>query len=139
MLAARGSWFGPRSTRSRGDNPKVAWAHSGRVPVPNLAFDNFANNIDDRRFITGYIFLLVSWNCQTQHTTPISTIVSEYYAFCKTVQEALYLRMMLKETSLKVDSPLIIKEDYKACISFSKDSGEHRRTKHIDNRHFFCA
>ena len=62
---------------------------------------------------------------------------SEYYAVCKAVQEALYLRMMFEETGLKVDSPLIIKEDNKACISFSKDPGEHKRTKHIDYRHFF--
>ena len=39
MLAARGLWFEPRSTGSRGDNPKVALAHSGSIPVPNLAFD----------------------------------------------------------------------------------------------------
>ena len=56
---------------------------------------------------------------------------------CKAVQEVLYLRMLLEETGLRVDSPLVIKEDNKACISFSKDPGEHRRTKHIDYRHFF--
>ena len=102
---------------------------------------DFANNIDDRRSITGYVFLLagapLSWNCQTQHTTALSTMESEYYAVCKAVQEALYLRMMFEETGLKVDSPLIIREDNKACISFSKDPGEHKRTKHIDYRHFF--
>ena len=41
---------------------------------------DFANNIDDRRSITGYIFLLagapLSWNCQTQHTTSLSLLWS---------------------------------------------------------------
>ena len=36
-----------------------------------------------------------------------------------------------------VDKSLIIKEDNKSCISFSKDPGSHKRTKHIDYRHFF--
>ena len=93
------------------------------------------------RSITGYLFLLagapLSCNCQTQHTTALYTMESEYYAVCKAVQEALYLRMMFEKTGLKVDSPLTIREDNKACISFSKDPGEHKCTKHIDYRHFF--
>ena len=64
-------------------------------------------------------------------------MASEYYAVCKAVQEALYLHMMFEETGLKVDSPLIIREDNKSCISFSKDPGEHKRTKHIVYRRFF--
>ena len=60
---------------------------------------------------------------------------SKYYTVCKTVQEALYLRILFEETGFKVDSPKIIKEDIKACISDSKDFGEHKRTKHIDYRH----
>ena len=114
---------------------------TARVNLTGFSDADFANNIDDRRSITGYVFLLagapLSWNCQTQHTTALSTMESEYYAVCKAVQEALYLRMMFEETGLKVDSPLIIREDNKACISFSKDPGEHKRTKHIDYRHFF--
>ena len=68
----------------------------------------------------------------TQHTTALSTMDSEYYAICKSVQEALYLRMLFEEVGLRVDSPLVIREDNRACIAFSKDPGEHTRTKHID-------
>ena len=102
---------------------------------------DFANSTDDRRSITGYTFLLagapLSWNTMTQHTTALSTMESEYYAVCKTTQEALYLRMLCEETGISVDKPLIMKEDNKSCISFSKDPGSHKRTKHIDYRHFF--
>ena len=62
---------------------------------------------------------------------------SEYYAVSKAVQEALYLRMMFKETGLKAHSPFIIREDNKSFITFSKDPGEYKRTKHIDYNHFF--
>ena len=62
---------------------------------------------------------------------------SEYYAVCKAIQEALYLRMMFEETAHKVNSPLIIKEDNRACKTFSNGPGEHKRTKHIYYRHLF--
>ena len=45
---------------------------------------------------------------------------SKYYAVCKAVPEALFLRMQFEQTGLKVDSPIIIWEDNKSCISFSK-------------------
>ena len=81
---------------------------------------NFANIIYDRHSITGYVFLLagapLSWSCQTQPTTALSTMESEYYSVRKAVQEALYLRMMLDETGLKEDSPLINRYDNKECI-----------------------
>ena len=64
---------------------------------------------------------------------------SEYYAVCKTAQEALYLCMLCEESGILVDKPLVIKEDNKSCISFSKDPGSHKRTKHIDYRHFFVC
>ena len=136
------------SSRPRMSNLRQPFADAskyfpGSATVNLLGFSDadFANNIDDRRSITGYVFLLagapLSWNSQTQHTTTLSTMESEYYAVCKAVQEEFYLRMLFDETGLTVDSPLVIKEDNKACISFSKDPGEHKRTKHIDYRHFF--
>ena len=47
--------------------------------------------------------------------------------------------MMFQETGLKVHSPLVIKEDNNAFISFSKDPGEQNHTQHIDYRHFFVS
>ena len=47
--------------------------------------------------------------------------------------------MLREETGIGVNTPLVIKEDNKSCIAFmfSKDPGAQKRTKHIDNRHFF--
>ena len=60
---------------------------------PRVRMSNFANSVDDRCSITGYVCLLagapLSWNMMTQHTTALSTMESEYYAVCKTTQEAL--------------------------------------------------
>ena len=114
---------------------------STSVNLSGYSDADFANSIDDRRSITGYVFLLagapISWCTQTQHTTALSTMESEYYAVCKTTQEALYIRMLCEETGIAINTPLVIREDNKSCISFSKDPGAHKRTKHIDYRHFF--
>jgi len=136
------------SARLRTAHVKQPFAYSsGYFPgssVVNLqgySDADFANSIDDKRSITCYVFMFagapLSWNCITQHTTALSTMESEYYAICKSVQEALYLRMLFEELGLRVDNPLVIREDNRACIAFSKDPGEHKRTKHIDYRHFF--
>ena len=134
--------------RPRMSNLRQPFAYSShyfpgtsKVNLVGYSDADFANNVDDRRSITGYVFLLagapLSWNTMTQHSTALSTMESEYYAVCKTTQEALYLRMLCEETGISVDRPLVIKEDNKSCISFSKDPGSHKRTKHIDYRHFF--
>ena len=78
----------------------------------------------------------MSWNCQTQLTTVQSTLEAECYAVCKAVHEALYLRVMFEEAGLKVDGPLVIRVDNKECILFLKDPVEHKRTNHINYRHF---
>jgi hypothetical protein len=102
---------------------------------------DYANNVDDRRSITGYVFVFagapLSWNSMTQHSVALSTMEAEYYAVCKATQEAIYLRMLFEESGMKVDSPLVIKEDNQACISFTKQPGDHSRTKHIDVRSCF--
>ena len=60
---------------------------------------------------------------------------AEYYAVHGCVREGLFLRMLFDETGLKVQDPLVIYEDNRACIAFSKNQGDHKRTKHIDYRH----
>ena len=99
--------------------------------------DNAINH-DDLRSITGHVFLFagapLSWNSMTQHSVALSTMESEYYAVCKATQETIYLRMLFEESGMRVDQPLVIKEDNQACISFTKNPGKHTWTKHIDVR-----
>ena len=53
----------------------------------------------------------------TQHSVALSTMEAEYFAVCKAVQEAIYLRMLFKESGMKVDAPLAIKEDNQSSFS----------------------
>jgi hypothetical protein len=107
------------------------------VHVFGYSDSDYANNVDDRRSITGYVFVFDDWNSMTEHSVALSTMEAEYYAVCKATQEAIYLRMLFEESGMKVDSPLVIKEDNQACISFTKNPGDHTKTKHIDVRSCF--
>jgi len=102
---------------------------------------DFANDLDDRRSITGYVFYLanapITWQCKAQTTVALSTMESEYMALAAATQESLWLRMMLEEMGSTVISPIIIHEDNKACQMFADHSGNFARTKHIDYRYHF--
>ena len=117
--------------------------YPGDAKVNLLGYSDadYANNVDNRRSITGYVFVFagapLSWNSMTQHSVALSTMEAEYFAVCKAVQEAIYLRMLFEESGMKVDTPLVVKEDNQSCIAFTKNPGEHSRTKHIDVRNCF--
>ena len=112
-----------------------------KVHIFGYSDSDYANDVDSRRSVTGYVFVFagapLSWNSMTQHSVALSTMEAEYIAVCKATQEAIYLRMLFEESGMKVDTPLIIKEDNQACISFTKQPGDHSRTKHIDVRSCF--
>jgi len=102
---------------------------------------DFANDTDDRRSITGYVFYLanapITWQCKAQPTVALSTMESEYMALASATQESLWLKMMIEELGSSVLSPIILHEDNKACQMFADHSGHFSRTKHIDYRYHF--
>ena len=102
---------------------------------------DFANALDDRHSVTGYLFLMaggpISWQSRSQPTVALSSMESEYMAATAATQECLWLKYILEELDLGVALPITLFEDNKACIAFSENPGNFRRTKHIDYRHHF--
>ena len=58
-------------------------------------------------------------------------------AACAATQESLWLAMLLEQMGIEVSKPIVLKEDNQACIDFSKNPGNHKRSKHIDCRYHF--
>ena len=52
-------------------------------------------------------------------------------------QEAIWQKMVLQELGVEVSSPIVIREDNKACQMFADYAGNFSRTKHIDVRYHF--
>lgn len=62
---------------------------------------DYANDIETRRSISGYVFLLtngsISWSSQRQKLVTLSTTESEYVAAAAATKEAVWLRKLLKD------------------------------------------
>ena len=103
---------------------------------------DYAADVDSRRSVTGYLFMLagapISWQSRQQVSVALSTMESEYMAACAATQEAIWLRSLLKDLNdLDKSKPMIIREDNQACIAFSLNPGVYKKSKHIDVKFHF--
>ena len=102
---------------------------------------DYANSVDDRRSVTGYVNFLasgpVTWQSKTQASVALSTMEAEYMALAAEVQEVDMQRMVFEELGLSIAQPTVIREDNKACQLFADHAGNFQRTKHIDVRYHF--
>jgi Reverse transcriptase (RNA-dependent DNA polymerase) len=96
---------------------------------------------EDRRAITGYVFLInggtVSWSSKRQEIVSLSTTESEYVAATHDMKEALWLHSLLSETFGLITAPTTLFSDNQAAIALTRDHQYHSRTKHIDVHYHF--
>jgi hypothetical protein len=110
---------------------------------PELYVDaDYAADPDSRRSITGYIFMLaggpISWQSRQQASVALSTMEAEYMAACAATQEAIWLRLLLKDLHiLDGDQPMVIREDNTACMAYAKNNMDYKKSKHIDVKYHF--
>lgn len=103
---------------------------------------DWAGNETDRRSSTGYLFkmfesCLISWSTMKQKSVAASSTEAEYMALFEGVREALWLKSLLVEIKLELNSPIDIYEDNQGCISIANNPTCHKRTKHIDIKYHF--
>ncbi|CAH9139773.1 unnamed protein product [Cuscuta epithymum] len=96
---------------------------------------NYANDRDNRKSTTSYVFTLcgscVSWKSQLQPIVALSTTESEYVAATEAFKEAIWLRGLLHEINF-LDKNVVIFSDSQSAIQLCKNPVFHDRTKHID-------
>ena len=99
---------------------------------------NWANCINDRKSVSGYVFnFVVSWMTRKQGTVALSSTEAEYIALSIASCEAIWLNGILEEMMNQNLGPIIIFEDNQACISIAQEPKEHQRMKHVDGRYNF--
>jgi len=106
---------------------------------------DWAGDHETRRSTTGFTFIFggaaVSWGSKLQKTVALPTMEAEYMALCEASKEAVWLNKLAKGVACHglrtaiLAGPINIKVDNRGCIEFSKNPGEHKRTKHIDIRY----
>ena len=100
--------------------------------------------MDDRgRSTTGYYIKLgdsggsVSWQVKKQPTVSLSSCEAEYQGLAAAVQEAIFLRGLLRELGYEQFEPTTIGEDNQSCIKLATNPVLHKRSKHIDTKYHF--
>ncbi len=65
---------------------------------------NFTGGLDNRRSLTGYLFILsgsaISWKATLQATVALSIIETEYMALAKAVKKVLWLQDLVGDLGL---------------------------------------
>ena len=96
---------------------------------------------DDRRSVTGYVFLLaggaISWQSKKQKTVALSTVEAEYMAAAQSTKEAIWWRSTIQGLGYSIDQPTPLYSDNQGAIALAKNPEHHSRTKHIDIQYHF--
>ena len=104
---------------------------------------DWSGDVNDRRSTTGYFFKLgdsggsVSWQVKKQPTVSLSSCEAEYQGLAAAVQEAIFLRGLLRELGYEQFEPTTIGEDNQSCIKLATNPVLHKRSKHIDTKYHF--
>ncbi|GKC59951.1 retrotransposon protein, putative, ty1-copia subclass [Tanacetum coccineum] len=114
--------------------------HGKHVDVTSFANSDYAKDPDKGRSITGYAFLVqgcvVSWKATLQHVVALSTTEAEYMALTEAVKEAIWLRGLLEELGVELNT-VAVNCDNQGAIHLSRNHVFHERTKHINVRYHF--
>jgi len=106
-----------------------------RLKLVGFADANFATDIDSRKSVSGYVFLLnggaITWLSKKQATVAKSTTEAEYVAMSQAASEAMWIRQFLKEIGFEL-SVTQLYGDNQGAIALTENPVYHFRTKHID-------
>jgi hypothetical protein len=101
---------------------------------------DWANNVDNRRSVTGYVFTLgsgvVSWQSKLQRTVALSSTEAEYMAASSATRELIWLRQLLNALH-HPQQTTTLHCDNQGCIALTSNPTFHQRTKHIDTQYHF--
>ncbi|UYV74917.1 hypothetical protein LAZ67_12001798 [Cordylochernes scorpioides] len=108
--------------------------------VESFSDADFARDPETRRSTSGVVCKLaggaISWLSQKQRSVSLSTTEAELVAATNTAKEVIWLNRLLSEISPLKEQP-IIKVDNASTIKLIKNPEFHKRTKHIEVRHYF--
>jgi hypothetical protein len=113
----------------------------GVVKLHGYCDADWGGDLTDRKSTTGYCTFvnnnLISWQSKKQTTVALSSCEAEYMAINDIAKEIMWMRMLMKELKIEVETPTIIYVDNQSAIKISENDSAHDRTKHIDIRHYY--
>ena len=114
---------------------------SGQPALIGYCDADWGQRLDDRRSVTGYVFMLaggaISWQSKKQKTVALSTVEAEYMATTQATKEAIWWRSYLGGLGHDVTGATALLSDSQGSIALAKNPDHHARTKHIDVQYHF--
>ncbi|XP_031402570.1 secreted RxLR effector protein 161-like [Punica granatum] len=113
----------------------------GELRLDGFTDSDFQSDVDDRKFISGYIFTCnggaVSWKSSKQEATADSTAEAEYIAASDAAKEAVWIRKFVTELGIvhSISSPVELYCDNTGAIAQAKEPRSHQKSKHIERRY----
>jgi hypothetical protein len=102
---------------------------------------DWASDVNNCKSMSGFVFMLggtaVSWSSKKQTSVALSSTEAEYIAAAHAMKEVVWLRRLLIELGLDLDSPTVLHVDNQSAIAIVHNPEFHDRTKHIEVRHHF--
>jgi hypothetical protein len=97
---------------------------------------DWASDVNDCKSMSGFIFMLggtaVSWSSKKQTSVALSSTEAEYIAAAHTTKEVIWLRRLLTDLGLDLDSPTTLHVDNQSAIAIAHNPEFHDRAKHIE-------
>ncbi|XP_062541688.1 uncharacterized protein LOC134209694 [Armigeres subalbatus] len=102
---------------------------------------DWANDISDRRSITGYLFKVfnctVIWTTRKQRAVSLSSTEAELCALCEATCDGVWLTRLLEDVGYYSDEPVLYHEDNQSTIRIIQEPRDRSRLKHIDVKDCF--
>lgn len=118
---------------------KLSNIQSGETSLIGYADATWADDKIDRKSNSGRIFYMnggtISWACHKQSIVAQSSCEAEFISIAEAVNEVKWLRQLLEEMHIKIESATTIYEDNQGCIELVRDGKFSHKTKHIDTKY----
>jgi hypothetical protein len=111
---------------------------TGMAVVETFADADFANDVTDRKSITGYVSQIdgntITYASKKQGITALSTSEAEYVAMHDGACDIVWLCRLLDEIKLKYVKPLTL---WKSTVYLTEWPGKHAKFKHVDPKYHY--
>ncbi len=120
---------------------KIVYQHGEKPGILTTYSDaDYAGDIKTRRSTSGIVCVYmggaISWSSQRQRSVALSTTEAEFVAASEAAKEIIWLSRLLNEITTLVAVP-VLKVDNMSALKLVKNPTFHKRSKHIEVRHYF--
>ena len=118
----------------------ITYTKSGNSEPVFYSDSDWGQNTDDRKSISGYVWLLsgapVAWQSKTQKSVALSSCEAEFIAMSEAVREVRWVEQFMAELRFPPKLPIKVYVDNQAAKALAENAVAHQRNKHIDIMYF---